>query len=199
MKINRIFELEGHRFRIIKSFSYNMAFEAFCQGYIAPEELFGKKVILSDGNELKVIEVANKTMAVPGKNLEVFANKHEYVKRTYITFIEDGQARQWWYYWQRNWRGFDASDMWNLDSRILDWLIPRLKRFADDAKGHGWPTMNGKEIEYRDGREITEQMVEGFELLKKSYDTDKDLNERGMQKVNLAFNLFKKHFDNLWT
>ena len=203
IKAKRRFEFGGHTFRITKQFSYEMSYEAFCQGHVEPEELIGKTVVIKGeygyDQKFRVVEVANKVMAVPGKHLQVLEGKEGYVKRTYITVLDDGQERQWWYYWQRLWRGFDGSEMWNLDSKILDWLVPRLKRFAQ-CGNQGWPvkSKNG-EIEYVGSEKITGQMAEGFDLLKQNYDTDRRLSEQEHRKINLAFNLFKKHFGNLWT
>ena len=191
------FEFNGNTFRITKIFSYNMAYEAFCKGYIDPEELIGKEVPIpceyGYEKERTIVEVANKYMG-----LDLFG-KH--VKRTYITAIDNGQeGRQLYYYWQRDWRGFDGSEMWSLDSTILDWLIPRLEEFSYWASGHGWPNgIKDGEIQYLDGGKVTEEMVKGFKILKAYQYNEGKLTTHQKQMINRSFNLFKEHFGNLWT
>ena len=190
------FDFAGHTFRIIKSFSYNMAYEAFCKGYVDPKELMGKEVLIPNEYDYEkkhtIVEVANKQMGLD------FFGKH--VTRTYITAIDSGQGRQLNYYWQRDWRGFDGSEMWSLDSTILDWLIPRLEEFSYWASGHGWPNgIKDGEIQYLDGGKVTEEIVKGFKLLKESQYNIGDLSEYQYQMINRSFNLFKKHFGDLWT
>lgn len=190
------FNFAGHTFRITKSFSYNMAYEAFCKGYVDPKELMGKEVLIPNEYDREVehtiVEVANKQMGLD------FFGKH--VTRTYITAIDSGQGRQLYYYWQRDWRGFDGSEMWSLDSTILDWLIPRLEEFSYWASGHGWPNgIKDGEIQYLDGGKVTEEMVEGFKLLKAYHYGEGKLTTHQNQMINRSFNLFKEHFGNLWT
>lgn len=189
------FDFVGHTFRITKSFSYNMAYEAFCKGYVDPKELMGKEVLIPNEydyeEEYTIVEVANKQMGLD------FFGKH--VTRTYITAIDSGQSRQLYYYWQRDWRGFDGSEMWSLDSTILNWLIPRLEEFSYWSSGHGWPNgIKNGEIKYLDGGKVTEEMVEGFKLLKDHLYNHK-VSVSDKQKINRSFNLFKEHFGNLWT
>lgn len=191
------FEFAGHTFRITKNYSYNMSYEAFCKGYVDPKELMGKEVLAPNeyGYKTKytIVEVANKQMGLD------FFGKH--VTRTYITIIYSGQSRQLSYYWQRDWRGFDGSEFWNLDGRILEYLVPRLERFSKVSEGQKWfiGSENGEEIWER-GSKFVNEMVKGFKILKeKQYDTDDNLNEYDNQCINRAFNLFKKHFGNLWT
>ena len=192
--MKRKFKFANHTFRITKNYSYNMAYEAFCKGYVDPNELMSKEVLIPDkyGHETEytIVEVANKQMGLD------FFGKH--VTRTYITVIDSGQDRQLVYYWQRDWRGFDESEFWNLDNRILEYLVPRLASFSKVADGQGWPILNKNgELEYVKGSKVVDEIVKGFKLLKeKLYD---NFDEHENQCVNRAFNLFKKHFGNLWT
>ncbi len=41
-------------------------------------------------------------------------------------------------FYQRRVRGFDDSELWSLDHTILEFILPRLKRFREKAR-HGWP------------------------------------------------------------
>ena len=187
------FEFAGHTFRITKSFSYNMSYEAFCKDYVDPKELMGKEVLIPNeyGYEkaYTIVEVANKQMGLD------FFGKH--VTRTYITAIDSGQDRQLSYYWQRDWRGFDGSEFWSLDNKILEFLVPRLERFSKISDGQRWFTgfKNGEEI-WENGSKFVDEMAKGFKILKeKQYDT---LTEYENQCINRAFNLFKSYFGSLW-
>ena len=88
------------------------------------------------------------------------------------------------FYHQRNWRGFDGSELWNLDMSIVRYLIPRLKCFAKNMEGR------------YDEKDIY-KMCEGFQAY-----LDNTLRFPP-QKVKDAFchalNLFKKRLGGLWT
>lgn len=182
------FEFSGNTFRITKIFSYGMSYEAFYSGYISPADLLGKIVQLPNEygslHDYRIIEVSNKTMPI---------SNFKFVKRTYIILINEDK-RQLYYYWQRDRRGFDGSDMWSLDSKIMEWLIPRLEYFAKASRGFGWPVLKNGIIEYSDGSNLTEEMLTGFKIYQEKDSWDK----KDTQLVNRAFNLFKKHFSDLW-
>ena len=61
------FNFTGHIFRITKSFSYNMAYEAFCKGYVNPEDLMGKEVLIPNEygykKEYTIVEVASELLS----------------------------------------------------------------------------------------------------------------------------------------
>lgn len=188
------FKFAGHTFRITKSFSYNMSYEAFCKGYVDPKELIGKEVLIPNEYDHEVehtiVEVANKQMGLD------FFGKH--VTRTYITTIDSSQDRQLSYYWQRDWRGFDGSEFWSLDTKILEFLIPRLERFSKAGSDSEWLIgfKDGEEV-WEKGSKFVDEMVKGFKLLKeKQYDKRTEYEN---QRINKAFNLFKRYFGNLWT
>lgn len=188
------FDFVGHTFRITKNFSYNMAYEAFCKGYVDPKELMGKEVLIPNEygyeKEYTIVEVANKQMGLD------FFGKH--VTRTYITAIDSGQGRQLYYYWQRDFQGFDGSEIWNLDSKILEYLIPRLEYFSKYGGGQKWFTSfkDGEEV-WEKGSKFVDEMVKGFKILKeKQYTTCTNYDN---QCINRAFNLFKRYFSSLWT
>lgn len=188
------FDFAGRTFRITKNFSYNMAYEAFCKGYVNPKYLMGKEILIPNEygyeKEYIIVEVANKQMGLD------FFGKH--VTRTYITAIDSGQGRQLYYYWQRDWRGFDGSEFWSLDTKILEFLIPRLERFSKVGGDQKWFTgfKNGEEV-WEKGSKFVDEMVKGFKILKeKQYTTYTNYDN---QCINRAFNLFKEHFGNLWT
>ncbi len=172
--VKRRFEFADKQFRIVKQYSYGNAYEAFCRGHANIEELVGKIVPINHG-EYKIIAAENRIMPTV---------EDKYIKRTYITLADIRDTRQLRFYHQRNWREFDGSELWNLDTTILQYLIPRLKRFA-------------KNIEGREDAKDIHETCEGFQMY---------LNNTSLfppQKVTdtfrRAFNLFNKRFGGLWT
>ena len=138
------------------------------------ENLIGKIATIEHG-KYKIIAAENRMMPTM---------EDKYVKRTYITLADIHDTRQLRFYHQRNWRGFDGSELWNLDMTIVRYLIPRLKRFAKNVEGR------------YDEKDIL-TMCEGFQTY-----LDNTL-PFPPQKVKDAFyhalNLFKRKLGDLWT
>jgi hypothetical protein len=44
------------------------------------------------------------------------------------------------FFWQRRTRGFDDSETWNLDHRIAEFILPRLKLFREMSPSQGIPS-----------------------------------------------------------
>jgi len=172
--VKRRFGFAGKQFRIVSQYSYGNAYEAFCKGHVNIEELVGK-IVPIDYGKYKIIAAENRIMPTI---------EDEYVKRTYITLTDIHDFRQLRFYHQRNWRGFDGSELWNLDTTILKYLIPRLKRFA-------------KNIEGRSDEEDIHKIYKGFQ----AYLDDMSVipPQNVTNAFNQAFNLFKRRFGGLWT
>ena len=85
---------------------------------------------------------------------------------------------------QRKNRGFDDTEIWNLDSTFVRFIIPRLERFKEFS---GRPY--GVTPEQWD--EIIQQMIDGF----KEY---RDNEGKDFKKVKKAFSLFAKWASGLW-
>lgn len=90
--------------------------------------------------------------------------------------ISPDDERQILWAWQREFRGFDDTELWNLDNTITRFILPRLKAF----RGH------------RINKDIDE-MIEGFELNLLDF-PDKIQRD----KITNGLILFRKHFFNLW-
>lgn len=91
------------------------------------------------------------------------------------------------YYGQRLTRGWDDSDLWNLDATISEFVLPRLKRFK--AYQHSHPPYMTKE----EWDEVLDQMILAFEnnlIDFPSREQDKQVEE------GLA--LFAKYYVHLW-
>lgn len=175
-EIKRRFEFDGQQFRIVKQYSYGYTYVAFCKGHVNMENLIGKIATIDiDHGKYKIIAAENKIMPTV---------EDKYIKRTYITLTKIGDTRQLRFYHQRNWRGFDGSELWNLDMTIVRYLIPRLKRFAKNIEGR------------RDAKDIYE-MCEGFQMYLDN--TSPFPPQKVTDTFRRAWNLFKKRFGGLWT
>ena len=91
---------------------------------------------------------------------------------------------------QRINRGFDDSELWNLDITIIKFILPRLKAFKDYTKSI--PYSLKSEIEWKD---ILNRIILGFELYLESDIADLNDSE---SKIDEAFKLFFKYFKSLW-
>ena len=92
---------------------------------------------------------------------------------------------------QKERRGFDDTEIWNLDNTIAFFILPRLKRFR--KKTHSYPT-NFKSL--KKWKKTLKKIIIAFELLlkKETY----ELNEKETKQVKKGLNLFSKFFTHLW-
>jgi hypothetical protein len=98
---------------------------------------------------------------------------------------------------QRIERGFDDSELWNLDSTIAQFITPRLKAFKEYTQSYP-----GGMESFEKWKEILDQMVEGFELWQNHWEweneSDQNIINEKRHKVDVALELFHKHFFDLW-
>lgn len=94
---------------------------------------------------------------------------------------------------QRLKRGFDGSELWSLRDTITDFILPRLKAFADSPCGY--PGYFANENEWT---EVLKKMIRAFEITKK--DTDHgSITEEEWKEWDEGMSLFHEHFLSLWT
>lgn len=91
---------------------------------------------------------------------------------------------------QRLERGFDDSELWNLDSTICKFIYPRLKAFSENIIGYP------ANMTYDEWECILKQMVKAFEII--IGDDDWEFNDELYDNVDKGLNLFRKYFFNLW-
>ena len=95
------------------------------------------------------------------------------------------------FFYQRRVRGFDDSELWNLDFTISKFVLPRLKAFKKIT--HGYP--NGLTEQEWDIK--LDQMIATFEfLVKESEDSSFDIKKHEEAKKGLQ--LFGEYFQSLW-
>lgn len=102
---------------------------------------------------------------------------------------------------QRLERGFDDTELWNLDYTFAKFVLPRLKRFKE--VNQGYPSS----ITYEVWDEYLDKMIYAFENIDyddKSYDgvewynMPQEARDAVVDKVNEGLDLFRKHYFSLW-
>lgn len=100
-----------------------------------------------------------------------------------ITDIEKEEKRKE-YKKQRLERGFDDTELWNLDSTILKFTLPRLKRFRECTIGYPSDFKS-----YEEWQVCLEKMINAIEKILEDDKSDEAYKD---------FELFKKYFFDLW-
>lgn len=91
---------------------------------------------------------------------------------------------------QRAKRGWDDSDTWSLDDTIVEFVLPRLKRFK--KLNNGYP---GEFHSLKEWNKILSKMIRGFKLAKKGAYNMSDQEKLESQE---GINLFAQYFFYLW-
>ena len=97
--------------------------------------------------------------------------------------LSETDSRREEYKKQRMERGFDDTELWNLDYTILRFVLPRLKAYKDVAVG---TTSDFKDED--EWMECIEKMIKSIE----------SILEDGDNVDYEGFELFKKYFFDLW-
>lgn len=87
---------------------------------------------------------------------------------------------------QRYERGFDDTEIYDLDDTIIKFLVPRLKVFREI---HG--NFSPKDLTITQWNNILDEMIDGFEDYLHS-------DELTSEKYIKALDLFKEYFEDLW-
>ena len=106
-----------------------------------------------------------------------------------FSIVDDTDSRWETFTKQRLERGFDDTELWNLDGTIAKFIYPRLKRFAECSEG-----VRPGDMDYDEWKKILNKMVQGFELI--SLDREKTDDEQELESE--ALDLFCEHFFSLW-
>ena len=89
---------------------------------------------------------------------------------------------------QRMIRGFDDSELWNLDITISQFILPRLMIFRKNH--HGYPA----DLTNNQWNTVLEKMIRAFE-----WDThESNIYMKVPDYVNEGLDLFRKYFFDLW-
>ena len=91
---------------------------------------------------------------------------------------------------QRANRGFDSTELWNLDVTFSRFVLPRLKAFAEDL--HGYPSGMTEEAWLAE----LHKMIAAFELC---VDANPMVTAKQERVITVGLNSFRKYFFNLWS
>lgn len=113
------------------------------------------------------------------------------IKNVCFSVVKESDEEWYDYCAQREERGFDNSELWNLDGTIAKFISPRLSAYVDFVieSGH-----NSTSLPFDEWVGILKRMDVGFRLL--SYDRSKTNNE--VEQMDDAIDLFGKYFFDLW-
>ena len=114
------------------------------------------------------------------------------------------RARAFRFWWQRRTRGWDDSEVWNLDVTIATFILPRLRRLKEIKHGAPSTLYEGEDMSVDDpeGWKRAEQrwdeemnkMLAAFELL-----ADSNLFEPAQNAIVLeGLQSFARHYGSLW-
>jgi hypothetical protein len=106
---------------------------------------------------------------------------------------EDAKKDKRYPFWakQREERGFDDTELWNLFHHLAEHIAPRLKAFRDHDKV-GYPAG----LSAKKWQNILSKMIFAFEEISK--DDMWDFDEKKNKKVEEGLDLFRKWFLGLW-
>ena len=110
------------------------------------------------------------------------------IENVNFTLIDKDDDRWNEYKLQRLERGFDDSEMWNLDTTIAKFIYPRLKRFSENIIGI--PCGMTEDI----WQTTLDSMVKAFELIVNGESDEKENQEI----ISKGLDNFRNYFFQLW-
>lgn len=110
------------------------------------------------------------------------------IKNVNFSVIDVDDVRWNMFEKQRLERGFDDSELWNLNTTISGFIIPRLKTFREQH------CSTPENITDEEWNEILDEIIVAFELIHDDLEYDK----ASESKINNGLKLFAKYFRNLW-
>lgn len=110
-------------------------------------------------------------------------------------FLSWGWLRRWFY------RHPGHAEVWNLDSTLTSFILPRLKEWAKSEGMSGrfyyeHEKMGENEV-WIEWEKVKNHMVEAFRLL--SFDLSLEEEEEKREFVNEGLQLFARYYEGLWT
>lgn len=106
-------------------------------------------------------------------------------------FLSIRRIKNWFkFLWQRNTRGWDDSEVWNLDFTLAKIIAPRLRRFKETKDG--W---NPSDMTVEEWETALDKMIAAFEY----FGDDSRWLTENESKHQEGLDLFAKYFSRLWT
>jgi hypothetical protein len=110
------------------------------------------------------------------------------MKRT--AWMNFKRAMRFW--WQRGTRGWDDSETWNLETRLAEHILPRIKRLKELTIAYPDDLQS-----FEDWQGILDEMIFAFEYHSKDQMDKMDITEEDYRRVENGLMLFAKHYNNL--
>lgn len=104
--------------------------------------------------------------------------------------IKKDDPRQELWKQQREERGFDDTELWNLDVTIAEFILPRLKKFREVCFGYPGD-LNSQE----EWHSILDKIIKAMEIIDSD---DKILSQKDFLLKEEGLKLFAEYFSNLW-
>jgi len=96
------------------------------------------------------------------------------------------------FFYQRLTRGWDDSEIWNLEAELARHILPRLRRFKQ--LNNGYPDSLTPEA----WDEILEEMIHAFNFRAANMDQQMDALAETHERVQKGLELFGKYYCHLW-
>lgn len=119
---------------------------------------------------------------------------YEWNKPLYLVDEKDERADD--FKKQKNQYGFSNDETWSLDSSIIIFVLPRIKRFRNIIKTTGgYPGCLKNKKEWLN---ILDKIILSFNLMYQENFDGKIITEKQQQKINEGLKLFGEYFQALW-
>ena len=199
------FKIKDYKFKPLHAYSYDMSFSAIA--YLEIKESLLNESIEIISREYNSSGIGYKFTVIAQENISYFTydkkeesepdNPH-IEKATVITLsiAKENRSseikRQSRYFKERLEFGFDNSDIWNLDTSTIRFLILRLEQLKEFNSSWYY---KGNEVSCR---EICEDILKGFYLyLEDSYKVNN--SKKSQRIIKHSFQVFRDNFSQLWT
>ena len=184
--------IKNKPFYITKEFTYGEAFYGYFKDNVSIK--LGKFCKFTGQLENHTINDM-KVLPIEVSHTQKYTSKNKVEERTYCLFIIEPEKfleREIRFNKQREEKGFDDSELWNLDVVLAEIIISRLKAFKN-IHNTSWQSIDGKtDI---NPNEYIDKMIKTFEFYTKSYQEKEKINEN---EIQLGWFLFIKYFGHLW-
>lgn len=106
---------------------------------------------------------------------------HSVIDYGYSKQMSENDHRHDQWKFQRETRGFDDTELWNLDVTIAKFILPRLIAFRES-------------VCEEESETVWDKMIFAFDFV-----INGRFDREGMIKVNEGLDLFRKHYLGLWS
>lgn len=96
-------------------------------------------------------------------------------------------------WWQRRTRGFDDTELWDLDDTIARFVLPRLKAFRNYTKGYPQDFSS-----FEEWQAAIDKMIRAHEIKILEQEMFIDDNEKLVKEMKEGYNLYFEYHSHLW-